>query len=143
MNPSISQKLVSFGLPLHYEALPAPVVDKMRMVLLDTIGVAIEAIHSDFGVAARDLIVGCGGTAQSSLIGQVQQVSAHNAALFNGILAHGQDYDDTHTESVVHGSAALVPAALAVAEQGHRSGRELLAALAVGLESAIRIALIR
>ncbi len=141
MNPSISQRLVAFGLPLQYDALPAAVADKTRMALLDTIGVAIEAVHSDFGVAARDLISGWGGPAQSSLIGQAQQVSAQNAALFNGILSHGQDYDDTHTESVVHGSAALVPVALAVAEQGHRSGRELVAALAVGLESAIRIAL--
>ena len=71
----------------------------------------------------------------ATLIGGQTKVPAHNAALCNGILAHGQDYDDTHTESVVHPSAALVPVALAVAEQSGCSGRDMLTALVAELGS--------
>ena len=44
------------------------------------------------------------------------------AALVNGTLAHGLDFDDTHQESVVHVSAGVVPAALAAAEEVDADG---------------------
>ena len=47
------------------------------------------------------------------------------AALVNGTLAHGLDYDDTHTESVVHVSASVVPAALAACEEAGAGGRDV------------------
>jgi 2-methylcitrate dehydratase PrpD len=87
------------------------------------------------------MVAGWGGTAEATAIGGRGKVPAQNAALCNGILGHGQDYDDTHTESVVHPSAALVPAALALAERQHASGRDMLTALVAGLETSIRIAM--
>src|SRR4029077_16326488 len=67
--------------------------------------------------------------------------------LVNGTLAHGLDYDDTHTESVVHVSASVVPAALAACEEaGHTGTRAkggiFLAGLAAGMEANIRIGLV-
>jgi Holliday junction DNA helicase RuvA len=50
----------------------------------------------------------------------------------NGTLAHSLDYDDTHLPSVLHPSAAVVPAALAAAEISGATGRDLLAAIAAG-----------
>ena len=57
----------------------------------------------------------------------------------NGTLAHALDYDDTHLPSVLHPSAAIVPAALAAAEASTASGRDLLAAVAAGDELAVRV----
>ena len=56
-----------------------------------------------------------------------------------GTLAHSLDYDDTHLPSVLHPSASIVPSALAVAQAAGRDGRELVAAIAVGLEICVRL----
>jgi len=141
MNKSVSQRFVDFAAPLKYEALPAEVIAKLKMLMLDTLGVSIGSTRLDFGIEMLEVIQAWGGRPESSLIGSNVRVSAQNAAMFNGILAHGQDYDDTHTESVVHPSAVLVPVALAMAERGHCSGRDMLSALAGGTETAIRVAL--
>jgi len=59
--------------------------------------------------------------------------------LLNGTLAHSLDFDDTHLPSVLHPSASVVPAALAVAEARGASGARLLDAIGVGVEVAVRV----
>jgi 2-methylcitrate dehydratase PrpD len=62
-----------------------------------------------------------------------------DAALANGILIHGLDFDDTHLASIVHPTAACLPCALSLSEELGLSGRDLLTAYAAGMETAIRI----
>ena len=141
MTQTISERLVQFSENLQYDDIPPEVIDKTKQHVLDLIGVCIGSTRIDFGKSALKLIAGWGGTREATLIGRRTKVPAHHAALCNGILGHGQDYDDTHTESVVHPSAALAPVALAVAERTGCSGREMLTALIGGLEATIRIAM--
>lgn len=141
MAQTISERLVQFSDELEFDAIPPEVIDKAKRLVLDTLGVCIGSTRLDFGVSALSMATGWGGAAEATVIGQRGKVPVQNAALCNGILAHGQDYDDTHTESVVHPSAALVPVALAMAERSGASGREMLAALVAGLETTIRIAM--
>jgi 2-methylcitrate dehydratase PrpD len=138
---TIARRLTHFNHALAYEAIPTAVIEKAKLLILDTLGVCIGSTRLEFGRAATALVAGWGGPPQATVIGARDRVAAHNAAFANGILGHGQDYDDTHTESVVHPSAALVPAALAEAERSKRSGRETLAALIAGTEATIRLAL--
>jgi 2-methylcitrate dehydratase PrpD len=139
MDRTIGEKFADFCSSLSYAKIPVPVIEKTKDLLLDTLGICVASSRMDFGRAALDLIVSWGGRPESSLIGHESMVTAQHAAFANGILGHGQDYDDTHTESVVHPSACLVPVALAVGEKNGRSGKEILEALAGGLEVMIRI----
>ncbi|MBI3937871.1 MAG: MmgE/PrpD family protein [Betaproteobacteria bacterium] len=141
MPQTIAERLAQFSYDLSYEDIPPEVVEKTKRLILDTVGVCIGSTRIDFGVAALRLASRWGGAPESTLIGRRMKVPAQHAAFCNGVLGHGQDYDDTHTESVVHPSAALVPVALAVAERAGRSGRETLAALAGGMEATIRVAM--
>lgn len=141
MTQTISERMAQFTDALQFEDLPPEVIDKAKLLVLDTVGVCIGSTQIDFGKSALDMIGGWGGTPEATLIGRRTKVAVHNAALCNGILGHGQDYDDTHAESVVHPSAALVPVALAAAEHAGSTGREMLTALVAGLEATIRLAL--
>lgn len=141
MAQTISERLARFSAELQFDAIPPEVIDKTKRMVLDTIGVSIGSTRIDFGVSALRMIADWGGAPEATLIGGRAKVPAHNAALCNGILGHGQDYDDTHTESVVHPSAALAPVAIAIAERTGASGQEMLAALVAGLEATIRIAM--
>ncbi|MCC7083153.1 MAG: MmgE/PrpD family protein [Burkholderiales bacterium] len=141
MTQYMAERLAQFCDGLRFEAIPGDVVEKAKMHLLDVVGVCIGSTRIDFGRSALDLVQGWGGAPEATLIGGTQKVPVQHAALGNGILGHGQDYDDTHTEAVVHPSAALVPVALALAEKTGCSGREMLTALVAGFEATIRIAL--
>ena len=65
--------------------------------------------------------------------------SAPAAAFANGVASHILELDDIHKGSTVHAAAAIIPAALAVAEREHADGRAFLAAVTIGYEAAFRI----
>ncbi len=138
---SLSERLAAFAAATDFAALPAAVVATLKLHLLDTIGVALAAAPRDFGRAALAAIGAFGGPPTCTVIGSAGRLPAPWAALANGTLAHGLDFDNTHQESVVHVSAGIVPAALAAAEEAGGDGSALLLSLAVGEEVSIRIGL--
>jgi 2-methylcitrate dehydratase PrpD len=121
--------------------VPAPVVDTASLLTLDTIGNALAAVPEDFGrsilVAARRL----GGAPESTLIGDGTKVGAGTAALANGTLAHGLDFDDTREDAIVHTGSVAVTTALAVGEARDVSGRAALEAIIAGVEVMCRVGL--
>jgi 2-methylcitrate dehydratase PrpD len=139
---SASERLAQFASDLRFGTLPPPVVDKIKVHVLDLLGVALAATGSDYGRAALEVASGFGGPATCTVLGSVERMPAVWAAMVNGTLAHGLDFDDTHSESVVHVSASVVPAALAMAEEAGANGLSLIVALAVGMETNIRIGLV-
>jgi 2-methylcitrate dehydratase PrpD len=139
MEKTIAERFAEFGASISYEEIPPAVVEKTKELVLDTVGISISSSRMDFGRAVLEMVVRWGGARESSLVGSRIKVPSQNAAFANGVLGHGQDYDDTHTESVVHPSACLVPVALAMGERAGASGKEVLGALATGLEVMIRI----
>lgn len=141
MQRTLAEELAQFGCDLTFDRIPPDAVEKPKQLILDTAAISISSTRMPFGTGIIGLVDGWGGASQATVFGLLHKVPAQNAALCNGILAHGQDYDDTHTESVVHSTAALFPVAMAVAEQTGASGRDMLAALIAGTEAAIRIAL--
>jgi len=68
------------------------------------------------------------------VLGYAGGAAAGDAALINGGLIHSLEFDDTHTGSIMHGSAVTAAAALAAAQSAHRSGSELLGAYVRGWE---------
>jgi 2-methylcitrate dehydratase PrpD len=73
------------------------------------------------------------------VLGSATGVSPAAAALANGMLCHGLDFDDTHADSICHVGVVVSPAALAVAEATNASGTELLVALVAGSEIVTRV----
>src|SRR6185295_16403667 len=67
------------------------------------------------------------------------RASAAGAALANGVASHILELDDVHKGSTLHAAAPIIPAALAVAEREHASGRAFLLAVALGYEAALRV----
>ena len=68
-----------------------------------------------------------------------RRLPLRDAALLNGVLTHGLDYDDTHMAGVIHLSVSVLPAVLALAGQRGASGAEMLAAYIAALEAGARI----
>lgn len=121
---------------LHF---PAAALDIARLSVFDCLAVAIAGMHEPVSQAVRELVRSEGGAPQASAFGLAQRVPARAAALLNGASAHALDYDDTHFDFVGHPSAAVLPAVLAIAEKRQASGKALLEAFLVGVETTCRV----
>ena len=136
---TIAQHLASLAFATDAENLPERHRASVPERILDVLGICVRSTELDTSHAVRDHVTDQGGRPQSSAIGAGVRLPASSAALLNGTLAHSLDYDDTHLPSILHPSASVVPSALAAAEAHGRSGAELVAAVAVGLEVTVRI----
>ena len=120
-----------------------PVPEEIRASIpsriIDIVGIAVRACPLDTSRAATEFAVAQGTGAQATAIGAGRRVASTEAAFVNGVLAHSLDYDDTHLPSILHPSASVVPASLAVAEWREAPGAALVDAVAVGLEVAVRL----
>ncbi|QLY28778.1 MmgE/PrpD family protein [Nocardia huaxiensis] len=117
---------------------PALRADAARRVL-DVLGNSLAAQRTPAAGAVRALVAEWAGRPQATALGLPVRLPAASAALLHGTLAHALDFDDTHLPSVLHPSATVVPAALAVAEATGASGAALLDAVAVGVEVTVRL----
>nr|WP_237463651.1 MmgE/PrpD family protein [Leucobacter aridicollis] len=136
---TLSQQLARFAYETHFDTLPSAVVESVRGRILDILGICFAATELSTSQAAMQWVERQGGTPQATAIGLSHAVPAQNAAFVNGVLAHSLDYDDTHLPSVLHPSATIVPATLAVAEATGASGEATIAAIAVGIEVCVRL----
>ena len=134
-----SETLAEFCATLRFESLPAATIHAAKRHALDTLGVALAAAANGVAHPIVDAVRAWAGAREASVVGHDFGAAAPHAALANGTLAHALDFDDTHVESVVHPSAFVVPAALAVAEESGANGRALLCSAVAGYEVATRI----
>jgi 2-methylcitrate dehydratase PrpD len=133
--------LAEFVLDFSTEDIPSDVMHLAKRCVMNSCGVALYASLDPASDILVDLLRAEGCPGQATVIGKGLKTSAQNAALANGFLGHFEDYDDTHT-TVIHPSAPILPAALALSEQQSATGRELLGAFAIGVEVACRIGLV-
>jgi 2-methylcitrate dehydratase PrpD len=135
---SAARELASWGLGLQLADVPAAVRRTACRHVLDALGCGLGA--SRFGQAgpARYVAMQLGGPPEATVIGG-GRAAAPNAALANGTLIHALDFDDTHAESLVHVTVAVLPAALAVAEECGATGADLLTAVIAGIEAVTRL----
>jgi 2-methylcitrate dehydratase PrpD len=70
------------------------------------------------------------------------ETSTEQAAFVNGAMFEVLDFHDTYIPTYLHAVSGVLPAALALAEAERLSGRELAAALALGIEVELAIATI-
>ncbi len=133
----IAEELADWG--VSTEAFPDAVRDAARRHLLDGFGTALGALRLDAVGPALQVARGLGGPLEAAIIGDSAKVGAASAALANGALVHGLDFDDTHAGGLVHATSVVLPAAFAVGEETGATGREVLDAVIVGLETVCRI----
>ena len=135
----VTRKLARHAATLRYESLPPALVDMIKQCVLDTLGVSIGA--STLAPEARilaDYVREQGGNPEATLLGFGGKAPAPLAAFLNGSLGHMLDYDDMGESG--HPGIVTIPVALAVAEKmGGASGRELIAAVAAGMDVMTRL----
>ena len=126
-----------------YADLPASAVESARRDLLDTFGCMLGGSGSPgigelFAVISR-----WGGLAESRVLLRGVSLPSPQAALLNASMGHALDFDDTlDTGGSIHPGVSVLGAVLAVSDsRGNVTGKELLLAVALGLDVSCRVAL--
>jgi 2-methylcitrate dehydratase PrpD len=134
-----TQQLATFALGTRWEDIPDRVRAKASLMILDGIGLGLAAAREDFALKAMKALPEL-GSGDYTVIGFEQTLPIASAPLINGMLIHAFDFDDTHHPLVIHNEGVLLPPTIAAAERQNASGREFLAAAAIGFEIALRVA---
>ena len=135
----VTRQIAQHAASLEFDALPRELVDLIKQIVLDTIGVVIGA--SGLAPEARivaEYVHAMGGHPESTVLGFGFKAPAPWAAFVNGSLGHMLDYDDVGAGG--HVGIATVPVGFAVAEKvGRVSGRDLITAIAAGTDLHTRL----
>lgn len=134
-----AQVLAGWATALRFEDLDENVRHAVCRHLLDGVGNAVGARRLGLAVPAWVVAEGLGGPPEARVLTGRTPISAPAAALATGSLVHALDFDDTHGQALVHATAVVLPAALAVGQQVGASGAQVVTAAAVGLETACRL----
>ena len=135
----ISEDLAQFVGNFPIGDIPANVTARAKHFILDAVGIALASTTYDFAHRAMTAISGLVGSGDTVVVGMPARLPLRDAALINGILIHGLDFDDTHSGGVIHATSSVLPTVLAVGARQRASGRAMLAAYVLGVEVAARL----
>ena len=131
--------LAAWAASIQPDKIPDRVRERTAHLLTDAVASALAGRHASetaqVGAVARYIAPG----ADATVIG-AGRLSRVGATLLNGYLVTGLTVCDVYRPNHVHVTPEVVPPALAVAEGRGLAGRDLVTALAVGMEVMVRIA---
>jgi 2-methylcitrate dehydratase PrpD len=136
---SVMNPLSTYMSEAATHALPDEVTEKAKHHILDTLAAMISGSNLLPGRRALEFAREYGGKEISTVVASNVLCGAIEAALTNGMLAHADETDDSHSPSQSHPGCAVVPAALAAGEQFHVSGLHFLRAVALGYDIGTRV----
>jgi 2-methylcitrate dehydratase PrpD len=120
-------------------ALPPEVGEQAKHHILDTLAAMISGSELPPGQAAQRYIRANASQGTATVVGTTLTASPIEAALANGVMAHADETDDSHSPSRSHPGSSTVPAALALGEHFGIDGAHFLRAVTLGYDVGTRV----
>ena len=137
----VTESLARFVVATRWEDIASPVRHQAKRSLLNFFAVALAGCRTaPVETALRSLAEFSGGK-QATVVGRTERIDALSAAFLNAAGANVHDFCDTHLRTVIHPTAPVSPAVLALAEMRRLSGPDLQLAFILGNEIQARIGL--
>ena len=131
--------LAEFVAGTRYEDLPMSVVEATRIYILDNLASGFVGSVTPWADMVGELAREGASQGPCSVFARNWTTSPSYAALVNGTMIGSFETDHAFVQGSCHPSAAVFPAALAIAERDHLDGRSLLLSVALGYEVACRV----
>ncbi len=126
-------------LEVRWDRLPIAVRERTKELVLDFAGVALRGSREASSAPAIDLTRAWSAGGRAGVLGTDIRAPAAWAALANGAMAHAIEMDDVTMESSLHPGVAVIPAALAMAQELDASPTAFLEAVVAGYEVTMRV----
>ncbi len=140
-NTSMTARFANWVESFSYEQIPPDVVKRTKEVIYDGLGALLSATSKkyEYGRIIEDIVRDAGGTPESQIFGLPVRTNCSTAALWNGALGYYCDIESHHPGAIMHAIAVVGPAAYAVGEKLHSSGKDVLTAIVAGIDAACRV----
>lgn len=141
MTATVSQRLAAFLVNRASQALPKEVAHEARRLVLNQLKASVGATAHPAIRILHDWAT-ADGSGGASIHWLGTSATPQQAAMVNGALYEVLDFHDTYIPCFMHAISAVLPAVMALAEARNASGRELITALALGVEVELAVATI-
>jgi 2-methylcitrate dehydratase PrpD len=135
----VTQTLGKFVSTFQWAQASPKVKSLMPVLMIDYFRAASAGQDRPWTNAVTQLYQSHTSNQDASVLYADTKVDVARAAFINGVAAGSLDWDDSHVAAIIHPGVVIWPAALAMAEIVQCTGEELLTAVLVGYETAIRI----
>lgn len=134
----LTERLAAQILQYPSEALSAAIVGKAIDCVLDSVTSCLAGVAAQPTIAARQMAYSTFASGDTPVWFTQRRLSVVGASWCNAMAASSLDFDDGHRMARGHPGSAIIPAALAHASRKRCSTPQILAAIAIGYEVAIR-----
>lgn len=131
---TITQSFAKFAVNLKYEDIPVEVREKMKAILLHAIGIGLSGIKLSNSVIAKKAIHTFSDnlSPEATMMGDGYKASISDVAFATSVMFHSRIQEDSH--GTTHIGTVCNPLGIALAENLHKSGKELITALVAAYE---------
>jgi 2-methylcitrate dehydratase PrpD len=134
-----TKELSDFCSGISLDTLPAEVVHKAKLCILDYLSNVYGSLELDAVAQVVSYIRAQGGPPTATALGCGFRTGVRDAAFVNGVTAEAIEAQDGVRFGGNHPGTAVIPAALAVAEELNLGGGRVLEAVVAGYEAANRV----
>jgi len=137
----VTDRFAEFVENFTFDKIPREVVSRAKEVLYDGLGALIAATSPRYDISQvfERFVKETGGAPESQIFGSNLRTNSATAALVNGTFGYYCDVESHHAGAIMHAIAVVGPAALAVGERQHSHGRDVLAAIVLGIDVCCRV----
>jgi 2-methylcitrate dehydratase PrpD len=137
--PTVSEIIADWIVGFDPASVPPKTLAGCADTILDTVGLTVAALETDYGQSARKAFSDPGN---ATVWGLPEGRAPEAAAAINGTCGHGEDYDNTFEGCPVHSGVVIVPALLSAAERYGLAAADVARGIVVGIEVMCRLGLV-
>lgn len=138
--PQQTRSLAAYLCNMDVSRFSEHAVDITKMCIEDFIGVAIAgSVKKESEIWKKYYSEKITAPQASTFQPGFGQMTVEQAAALNAVFGHVIDMDDVHNASITHLAVITVPTAFALGQKLHKSGAEIIEAVAAGYEAGARI----
>ncbi len=136
---TIARQLANYAISLRFNDLGEDVLLEGKKRILDSLGCAIGAFRETPVKSARGVIEQNYAGRSSTILGTRKKSSPDMATFVNGSMIRYFDFNDTYLSKEPAHPSDNISSCLAIAEMNHKSGKDLLLAIALAYEVQCRL----
>jgi len=133
-----TQQLAAFCAGVSYDSLPPEIIRMAKLCLLDYVANVYGSLELDAVAGVISYIRSLKTEGRIPVFGCDFRTDTHNAAFINGTTAEAIESQDGVRFGGNHPGTAVIPAALAIAEDMDLDGKRVIEAIVAGYEAANR-----
>ena len=134
----LTAELARYVSELELVSVPDAARHAAKRALVNIFGCCVGGARHEIVETAIRALLPFGGSPTSGLLGRGEHTDALSASYFNALSSAAYSFDDTHAETILHPTGAVVAALLALSGQQPMTGETFLLSLIVGVEVAVR-----